>query len=328
MTIEKKNRILEPNEKSFSFTRSSLLASLLPRGGSTDEQDFHSEDEEEEEDDQEIEVDEAEEEESEEDEDEESTTTATTSPPSFSSEPLTVTIKTNLQNPLIDQSIELLVTPSRTISSVKQTLSRMLPSRPPASLLRLTHDSVLVSDDEIVSELVEDDEDDEDDEEERDLTLILDIVPPVDPKFAVEAVSKMQELSTMDLLEAYAANAAAMNANTAAMLKTSTTSSDEEEDIINDGISPLYSVHLRQQALALQHQLESRYTSEQLESWREPPKLAEEAQRQVEIRGQRVRVGSKGGARSSVKRTLQRNLNIVSAWNTIDVILIEFRCPA
>ena len=41
------------------------------------------------------------------------------------------------------------------------------------------------------------------------LRLTLDAVPPVDPKFGVELQEQLQKMSTAELLEAYAANAAA-----------------------------------------------------------------------------------------------------------------------
>jgi hypothetical protein len=280
------------------LTRESLLWIVVPRGGSTEEEsdeddhDHESDDEDESEEEDEGERDEEENEEAQE------------SPLSsvISSKPATVTIKTNLGNPLIDQSVELLVSRTRNVESVKQTLSRQLPGRPPVSALTLMSGTRVLGDDELIDELVDDEEededDDDDDEEATSLVLTLDMVPPVDPKFATN-FGKLNEMTTSEILDAYAANAAAMYHNAQSLV--SEPAGDKAFGSLN--------IQLRHEAYRIRNQLTSTFPESALEKLEEtsPPHSSVALDQR---RGQRYRSG-RGGARTNIKRRIQRNLNVV-----------------
>jgi len=273
----------------------------IPRGGSTEEEEEYD-DEEEDSEDEESEAEEEEESEAEEDESEaEDETSVDESPLSsvISSEPLTVTVKTNLGNRVVDQSIELLVSRTRDVASVKQTLSRQLPGRPPTSVLTLMSGARVLGDEELVDELVDDDEEEEedDDEESRTLLLTLDMVPPVDPKFATTL--EVDEMTTSEILDAYAANAASMYNNAQSLVS---------EPSADKAFASL-SIQLRHEAYRIRDQLTSAFPESALAKLEEetPP---HEAQAVEQRRGQRYRSG-RGGAKTNMKRTIQRNLNVV-----------------
>ena len=214
-----------------------------------------------------------------------------------SSQPISIVFKTNMGNPLIDSSLELLVSRSRTVENVKQSLSRMLPGRPPVEVMRLVSEGLLLQDDQLVDDIVdEEDEDEEDNEGAPSVTMIIDMVPPVDPKFATQ-LHKMNEMSTSELLDAYAANAAAMYHTTS------------EEDQPGD----LLSVQLRHEAHEIREQLLENFPEKALAAMSMETPSAEVVE---DRRGQRHRT-STGGARANLKRILQTNLNIVSVKTRI-----------
>lgn len=271
----------------------------IPRGGSTaeEESDQESEEEDSEDEDKDSDEDEESEEEDVDAEDEEVSESPLSSV--ISSEPLTVSIKTNLGNRVVDQSIELLVSRTRDVASVKQTLSRQIPGRPPASTLTLMSGARVLSDEELVDELVDDEEedDDEDEEESNTLVLTLDMIPPVDPKFATTL--NIDEMTTSDLLDAYAANAAAMYNNAQSLV--SEPSSDKAFASL--------SIQLRHEAYRIRDQLTCTFPESVLAKLQEetPP---HETQAVEQRRGQRYRSG-RGGAKTNMKRTIQTNLNVV-----------------
>jgi hypothetical protein len=265
----------------------SLLISIL-RGGATEE-----ESDEEEESDADESEDEVEESEDEEDRNESPLSSV------ISSEPLTVTIKTNLGNRVVDQSVELLVSRTRDVASVKQTLSRQLPGRPPASALTLMSGARVLGDEILMDELVDDgDEEDEDEEESDTLVLTLDMVPPVDPKFAT-TFGELDDMTTSEILDAYAANAAAMYNNAQSLV------SEPSADKAFGSLS----IQLRHEAYRIREQLISAFPESALAKLEEatPP---HETQAVGQRRGQRYRSG-RGGAKTNMKRTIQRNLNVV-----------------
>ena len=121
------------------------------------------------------------------------------------------------------------------------------------------------------------------------------MVPPVDPKFATQ-LHKMFDMSTSELLDAYAANAAAMYHNSAA--------SDEEG---------LLSIKLREEAHDIRESLVENFPEKSLALLSDQAPSTEAVEQR---RGQRYRT-SKGGARTNLKRIIQTNLNIVSiSWPT------------
>lgn len=218
--------------------------------------------------------------------------------PSASAAPVSIIFKTNLGSPLIDTKLELLCSRTRNIDSIKNTLSRMLPGRPPAPMLRILSDGMVLDDDQLIDDIVEEDDDDDDEEEEA-MVLTLDMVPPVNPKFATE-LGAVSDMSTSDLLDAYTANAAAMYHNGHAIF-----SGDDEEE------ESMLSVRLRHEAHDIRQQLEDGFSEKSLKLLESDS--APSTEMVDERRGQRYRT-SKGGARTNLKRTIQTNLNIVSIY--------------
>ena len=100
-----------------------------------------------------------------EDEEDEDDDTKKAAASAVSSQPVSIIFKTNTGNALVDTSLELLVSRSHSVESVKQTLSRMLPGQPPVESLRLVYDGFVLQDDQLFDEVV--DEEDDDDDEER-----------------------------------------------------------------------------------------------------------------------------------------------------------------
>lgn len=245
------------------------------------------------------------EQESESDDDEESPLSSV-----ISSEPLSVTIKTNLGNKVVDQSIELLVSRTRDIASVKNTLSRQLPGRPPASAVVLMSGPRVLGDEELVDELVDEEDDDDEDEDgegTNTLVLTLDMVPPVDPKFATTL--HLEEMTTSEILDAYAANAAAMYNNAQSLVSGSSA----------DKAFGSLSTQLRHEAYRIRDQIASSFPESALAKLEEttPP---HETQAVEQRRGQRYRSG-RGGAKTNMRRTIQRNLNVVRPFRDTSCLL-------
>lgn len=278
-----------------SLSKQTRLPFSIPRGGDSGSVAFGDDDEDEDEE-EDVEQEEGEAE----DESEESENPISAAIPSA---PVSITFKTNLGNKLVDTSLELLVTRTRNVESVKGTLSKMLPGRPPAGSLRIISDGVLLEDDQLIDELVDDDDDDEDDEEEEEgdkssMTMTLDIVPPVDAKFATE-LDLIHDMTNSELLDAYTANAASMYHNGQSIF------SQEQE-----GSS--LSLQLRQQAHDIRQQLESSFPERAAQLLADDVAPSALAERVIEERrGQRYRSG-RGGAKTNMRRVIQKNLNIVS----------------
>jgi hypothetical protein len=226
-----------------------------------------------------------------------------------SSQPVSILFRTDMNNPLLDTSLELLVSRARNIESVKQTLSRMLPGKPPVESIRLVSDGILLPDSLVIDELLEDEEEDDDDNDERKektLTIVLDMIPPVDPKFATQ-FSKIYDMSTSDLLDAYVANVAAMYHS------MSEGNNAESGNSKNIGEPQLLSVKLRDQAYHIRQQWIDQFPEKALVALQT---TNTDSQTQVEDRrGQRYRPMYQGGPRTNLKRTLQTNLNIVRSQN-------------
>lgn len=287
----------------------SIESLWIPRGGSSEEQDydFDSDDQESDEeedfesdDDEEVDSDEEDSDDEEEESDEEEDSEADETPLSsvISSEPLTVIVKTNIGNRVVDQSMELLVSRTRDIASVKNTLSRQLPGRPPASALTLMSGPRVLGDEELVDELVDDEDEDEEGEENDTLVLTLDMVPPVDPKFATTLA--LDEMTTSEILDAYSANAAAMYNNAQSLV------SEPSADKAFGSLS----IQLRHEAYRIRDQLTTAFPESALAKLEDDTPPAHETQAVEQRRGQRYRSG-RGGAKTNMKRTIQRNLNVV-----------------
>jgi hypothetical protein len=168
--------------------------------------------------------------------------------------------------------------------------------------MRLVSGGVLLQDDQLMEEVIDDDDDDDGCGRRRTRisTITLDMVPPVDPKFATR-FHTMQDISTSDLLDAYAANAAAMYHKP----------SSEE--------ATLKTVQLRQEAHDIRQQLLNSFPEKVAALVSEEPPSASVVE---DRRGQRYRT-TKGGARTNLRRIIQTNLNIVRT----DVWLCAFAKP-
>ena len=274
---------------------------------------------------------------------------------SSSIEPVQVLVKTNVGNQLLDQSVELSLAPTRNIAWVKQTLSRQLPGKPPLEQIRIMQHGKILDEEMVLQELLEDDEDDEDDEAEEEeenkprLTLVLDMVPPVDPRFHSELKQNMEDMTTADLFEAYTLNEAALwyrskywtEKMKQEQEKEDTEGDQEEEEQqqesmtaptnILDADAPLISFQLRQHANILKAELEETMVTEKtaplLEDNVPPAQTEREKASKTQVRGQRVRPGAAGGSGPSssvvgLRQNVQHNLNIVSyLWSVASLVV-------
>jgi hypothetical protein len=267
------------------------------------------------------------------------TTTTTTTPsndnnPLLFGDPVSVTVQTLLNSPLLDQSVELTMARSRNLASLKKSVSRSLPGRPPESLLYFRYQGRLLQDDqmlidELMNEKEENDEEDEDDEEKESsgstLTLQLDMIPPVDPKFAATQLSlQLPQMTTSELLDAYTTNAAAMYRHAQSILRE-----NDVDELVTTASSTSLSVQLQQQARLLRQDLEATFSEKALQlltpssSLQQPTEeggggggdetkgepITDAHTGTIQQRGQRIRV--LGGSKANFKSIVQRNLNLV-----------------
>jgi hypothetical protein len=224
--------------------------------------------------------------------------------------PARLLVQTNLGNSVLDHRLELTSKRSKNIADLKKSISRLLPGRPPLLGLELVYEGRIVHDDMLISELYDDEEeedidaDDDGENQESFKVLTLNSVPPVDPKFGVELTPKLKShleddedtLTTEEILDAFFLNQAAMAQN-ARLLNDPMASS-----------SPLLRLEIQEQA----KQLKEKFRSEVPEDvWESSMQAIKRDHAVEEIRGQRYRSG-KGGARTSLKKSIQTNLNIVS----------------
>lgn len=230
----------------------------------------------------------------------------------ISSEPARLLVQTNLGNSVLDHRLELTSKRSKTIGELKKSISRLLPSRPPILGLQLVYDGRVVEDDMLINAIYGDDEDDEEEEDEvgdGDIqgsfkVLTLNSISPVDPRFGVGLTPKLKPhlendddtLTTEEILDAYFLNAATMALNA---------------HLLNDpkaGYSPLLRVEIQEHAKQLKERFRSEVSDD---AWEKSLQAVKHDHNMEEIRGERYRSG-KGGARTSLKKSLQTNLNIVS----------------
>ena len=342
-TLGRSSRVLLGVEKEHGITSSSIFdlrggASVISSDDDDDENDLDDSSSDGEEsdidlDDESSEVEEEgdEEEEETDDEDEEDSKVS-------SSSPVKLVISTGLGCPLIDQTLETNASRSRTIATIRQTVSRQMKGRPPIESVRLLLGNRVLRDDEIIDDLApdeddEDDELDEDDEEDDEddgmvkLRLTLDAVPPVDPKFGVELQEQLQKMSTAELLEAYAANAAAAHEGVTRMFACASTvddlsedndyneEEDDEEDSIGGRAATSILSTMRQHAALIKESIVETMPQNAIEILNQSADESEGAALASAVASaHRHRRGGamKGGASTQVKRALQRNLNIVS----------------
>lgn len=186
----------------------------------------------------------------------------------------------------------------------------------------------------------------EEDEDTIKLTLTADILPPIDTKFGIELKEKLHKLSTQEILDAYCVNMAGMVYGQELFVKESELyESNENDEGLDEELEELHtsstssnenhSLNIRKKAALIQSQFESTLTSEtkqllQEEHTRVKQHLSSYSSSstsddsdeiiyglisQNEINSSSSRKGRrrtlKGGASMNVKRSLQRNLNVV-----------------
>ena len=230
-------------------------------------------------------------------------------PAVVSSTPARLLVQTNWGNSVVDQRIEITASRTKNIAQVKKSISRSLPGKPPVLALELVFEGKIMDDEMLVDELFDGDEEEEEEDDEKSdesfKVLTLNSVPPVDPRFAIELAPKLKShveddedtLTTEELVEAYFLNQAAMARNAQLLGDPKAPS------------SPLLRLELQQQARALKEQLKSQIPTD---VWETSLKSIKRDHHAEEIRGERYRSG-KGGARTSLKKSIQTNLNIVRA---------------
>jgi hypothetical protein len=236
---------------------------------------------------------------------------------------IALSIQTNWGSPILDQSLELEATRNKNIAAIKERVAKQLPGKPPALALQFVYGGRVLDDDILLDELF-DDEDDDSDVDGNDVdaddesslsskTLILNVVPPVDPHFAAELsymISPHSEddnrtLTTDDLLTSYFLNQVAMTRNSELLANPDAASSASRSSSLSSLSSPLMRLQMRQQAEQLKEQLQQETDVEIWKKALEPvPKHTEE------YRGNRYRSG-RGGATTNLRRTLQTNFNVV-----------------
>lgn len=224
----------------------------------------------------------------------------------ISAAPVTVSVKTNMGNVLIDTSLEKTSSRKKTVEEFKKGLSKEIRGRPPHHLIRLRASNEVLSDDQLMSEVFEDHGEKDDENETESLTLILDMIPPVDPKFGIDLMDRFQDMTTNDLLSAYTANAAAMAANGRHLIGTDEDDKQDDDEMVTRG--------LRENAFALRDDILKSFPADLAEKAdSDAPSQQKDAVSTVQKRGQRARtlVVGKNSA-SSMKQTVQRNINIVS----------------
>ena len=354
----------EPARLSHSSTTTSTWQ-RIPRGGATaaaaaadvdeNEKDKESEGEEEvvEADESEEEEEESDVEEEEEDEQEDTETALDDSSQHplesvMSMKPLAVLVKTSLGNAVLDTSIELTVNRSRNIRSLKESLRRQLPGRPPIQAMELVYQGKRLAEDMLVDELIDEDEEEEEEEEEEtsdyQLVLHLDMVPPVDPKFVPQLEQHIQDLTASELLDAYAANEAALYQNAASLMEPLPMVNDENEDgddeeeltssqptsLQQQQQQPqLVSMQIREQANRIRQDLEDKllHTTHAQKLLANPvPPSAQQQQSltATQVRGDRIRRTAVAGVRTSIKQKVQHNLNIEWASSIRNFTLFLF----
>ena len=229
-------------------------------------------------------------------------------PPKLS-EPARILVQSNWGNTVIDHRVEILSARTKTIAELKKSVSRKLPGKPPLVGLELVYEGKILEDEMLVDELFDDDEEEEEKDEDGEnegssKVLTLNSIPPVDPKFATELVSKLKAhieddedtLVTEEMLDAYFMNQAAMLRNAQLLVDPKAPS------------SPLLRLEIQQQAQKLKEQLRSQIPDD---VWEKSVVAIKRNHITEEIKGHRYRSG-KGGAKTSLKKSIQTNLNIVS----------------
>ncbi|KAL3934777.1 MAG: hypothetical protein SGBAC_009573 [Bacillariaceae sp.] len=221
---------------------------------------------------------------------------------SIPSKPVRLLVQTNWGNPVLDLQVELNAKRDRNLASLKKSLSRLLPGRPPILSLELVSEGRVLEDEMLVDELF-DEEDEDEEEREESKTILLNSIPPVDPKFALELTPKLKAhmeddddtLTTEELLDAYFLNQVSIARNGQLL--------DNPEAVSS---TTLLRSEMKERADALQEQLKNDVPEE---VWQQSLESVQRSRQAEEFRGQRYRSG-KGGARTNLKKSIQHNMNI------------------
>lgn len=237
-------------------------------------------------------------------------------------EPVRLIISTNWGNSVIDQTVELTPARTRDVASLKKSLSKQLQGRPPIVSIDLVFEGRVLEDDTLVDELFEDEDEEEEDEEdieegnEPTRRLTLNLVPPVDPKFATELAPKLvyrseddddfnagdvvgdiESISTDELVDAYYMNQVAMARNAQLLADP------------NSPSSPFLRMESQEQAKELRQQLQSETPVDVWEKCMKVPDEKSVGTTWEEWRGQRYR-STKGGVSRQLKTAIQTNMNV------------------
>ena len=257
------------------------------------------------------------------DQDEVADNESTASTSSIDKTPFPITVKTAVGNNIVDTSLELTVNRSRDVASLKKSLSRLLPAKPPVETMKLIFHGKVLQDDETLDEILDDDEDEEDEEREA-ISLTLDMIPPVDPKFVAELDANLKDMTVREILDAYIANEATLYQSTEELMKKTWSQSeagaqaaDLDEEADDDETSPSpkggnqkTSLQIRERSDQIRSQLEALIQSENSKNLLSQTEIKHHSLDEVEVRGQRIRKVSQAGVRTSIKRQIQRNLNV------------------
>lgn len=256
-----------------------------------------------------------------EDEEEQETETESSTESSTINQRVALSIQTNWGSRILDLSLELEAARSKNIRNIKERVAKQMPGRPPVLGLQFVYEGRVLDDDVLLDELFDDDDDDvhvddDDDEEEGGKSssstkiLILNVVPPVEPHFAVElesmisphSVDDNRTLTTEDLINAYFLNQLAMTRNAELLANPDSDASSSSSSLLS---SPVMRLQMRHKAEQLKQQLQREIPTEIWKKAVEPvPKHTEE------YRGNRYRSG-RGGAKTNFRRSLQTNFNVV-----------------
>lgn len=250
--------------------------------------------------------------------------------------PVAVTIKTDYGCAILDVSLELTVNPQRNIASLKDTVRRQLPARPPVSTMALAWNGKPLPDDTIIDELLsiaaddDDDDDDVDDELDQDnhstaprIMLQLDMIPPVDPKFSSQLQSDLQHLTASALLDSYVANEAALYQNTLHLDKESRSETnplandlDEGSEVMSNNRPLLITSLIKDQSQKMRQNLEATLlkspNAQRILTETTTPAVQKQSLLLAStiVRGYRVRHVAVSSVRTSFKRQIQRVWNI------------------
>lgn len=260
-----------------------------------------------------------------------------------SSAPIKVTLKTAVvNNPLIDISIEITASPKRTVQSLKQSVSRQFKARPPMDSIQLRLDGKFLDDDTLLEDLIVDDEEEDDhgDEEDDDgvhkLTILVDMIPPVDPKFGTEIKARLDDTTNEQLLEAYVVNLAAMHQNSMEVMaqqmkdeivnellqeendETDLLLQEVEENSSDIKTAPInltlqkYANNIKSQVISFLSE-DQKKLLEKKDTPSSPDKLDPGSYSTGDVLlKESIKRKRRGGARMNMKRVIQKNLNIVS----------------